>query len=87
MPLQRAADLLQAADKYGLVGCLKPLLEEHICGMVDASNVARVLAMADLHGAELIKKHISSVGECCVSKFNPRSIEECMRIMSQDHEP
>ncbi len=58
MPLQRSADLLQAADKYGLVGCLKPLLEEHICGMVDASNVARVLAMADLHGAELIKKYI-----------------------------
>ncbi len=35
---------------------------------------------------ELIRNHFSSIGECCVAKLNPGSIEECMRILRQSHE-
>ena len=36
--------------------------------------------------AELIRNHFSSVGECCISKFRPGSIEECLRILGQASE-
>ncbi len=58
LTLQRAADLLQAADKYGVVGSLKDQLEEEICDMVNMSNVGSVLTVAEAHGAEFVKEHI-----------------------------
>ena len=53
-------------------------------GLIEANPKNEKFSCADI--SDLIKNHFSSIGECCVSKLNPGSIEECMRMLGQGEE-
>ncbi len=52
--------------------------------LIESNPEHEKLSCTDI--SELIRNHFSSIGECCISKLNPSSIEECMRILSQSRE-
>ena len=51
---EKAADLLDVADRYGLPG-LKKLAEVSLCGKLNISNVLDMLVFADLHNAPSVR--------------------------------
>ena len=45
----------------------------------------RVLDCAEI--IELVRNHFASLGNCCVSKLSPGSIDECMQLLDQNDSP
>ena len=51
---EKAADLLDVADKYGISG-LKEMSEAALCAKMNIDNVLNMLVLADLHSAPSVK--------------------------------
>ena len=60
-------------------------LDQQDAESFDTSPDDKVLSGAEV--TELVRNHFANLGNCCVSKLGPGSIEECMQLLDRDDSP
>jgi len=65
-------------DSVGNTFALDEMEDEHVCLTI------RQVKLGNTEITQMIRDHFSTLGECCVAKISPRTIEECMRILRVD---